>query len=137
MSLYNVIGTYTPSELLSDPIGADIIAVPMKPGNGEVPRGTIVYRDTDGMYVPATEDEAIDDYMLAVLDEAVDTDANTTIAENARAFRAGRLIADKVTLTGGDPVTAAIALTLRKQGIVLNPINGAEGFDNELSAGGA
>lgn len=120
MSMYEVIGTNTPEYLLADPNGADLIAIPCKPGNGKINRGTVMYRGADGMWLPAAAAEAVDTNSLAVLDESVDTDANATIAEDARAFRAGRLIAGKVTLKNGAALTAAIQLTLRKQGIVFD-----------------
>lgn len=132
MSLYSVIGTNNPAYLQADPQGADIIAIPCKPGNGVVNRGTIMYRDTDGMYAPAAAANAVDTKMLVVLDETVDTSANATVAEDARAYRAGRLLADKVTLAAGAAVTADVALVLRKQGIVLDQMVGTAAFDNEV-----
>lgn len=131
MSLYEVIGTNNPEYLLADPNGADVIAIPCTPGNGTVPRGTVMYRGADGMYSPATATDAVDTNSLVVLDESVDTDADASIAEDARAFRAGRLIAGKVTLKDGGALTAAIQLTLRKQGIVFDQMVSTETFDNE------
>lgn len=120
MSMYEVIGTNNPEYLLADPNGADLIAIPCKPGNGKINRGTVMYRGEDGMWLPAGAAEAVDTNSLAVLDESVDTDANTTIAEDARAFRTGRLIAGKVTLKEGAVLTPAVQLALRKQGIVFD-----------------
>lgn len=134
MSLYEVIGTNNPTYLQADPQGADIIAIPCKPGNGVVKRGTIMYRDTDGMYAPAAAADAVDTKMLVVLDETVDTSANATIAEDARAYRAGRLLAGKVMLKNDATVTNTVALVLRKQGIVLNGMADNETFDNEVEA---
>lgn len=133
MSMYEVIGTNNPEYLLADPNGADLIAIPCKPGNGKITRGTIMYRGSDGMYLPATAAEAVDTNDLVVLDENVDTDANASIAEDARAYRAGRLIAGKVTLKDGAELTAAVQLALRKQGIVFDQMVSTETFNNETT----
>ena len=134
MSLYEVIGTNNPEYLLADPNGADLIAIPCKPGNGKINRGTVMYRGADGMWLPASSAEAVDTNMLAVLDESVDTMASATIAEDARAFRAGRLIAGKVTLKDGAELTAAVQLALRKQGIVFDQMVGTGTFTNGTGA---
>lgn len=134
MSLYEVIGTNNPEYLLADPNGADLIAIPCKPGNGKIDRGTVMYRGADGMWLPASAAEAVDTNMLAVLDESVDTTASATVAEDARAFRAGRLIAGKVTLKDGVELTAAVQLALRKQGIVFDQMVGTGTFTNGTGA---
>lgn len=133
MSMYRVIGTNNPDYLLADPNGADPIAIPCKPGNGKINRGTVMYRGADGMWLPAAAAEAVDANSLTVLDETVDTDANVTIAEDARAFRAGRLIAGRVTLKDGTALTADAQLALRKQGIVFDQMVGTETFNNETT----
>ena len=46
--LYSTIGTRTYANLLADPQGADVIAIPCKPGNGEVAAGTVMYREASG-----------------------------------------------------------------------------------------
>lgn len=134
MSMYEVIGTNNPEYLLADPNGADLIAIPCKPGNGKIDRGTVMYRGADGMWLPASAAEAVDTNMLAVLDESVDTTASATVAEDARAFRAGRLIAGKVTLKDGAELTAAVQLALRKQGIVFDQMVGTGTFTNGTGA---
>ena len=134
MSMYEVIGTNNLEYLLADPNGADRIAIPCKPGNGKINRGTVMYRGADGMWLPAAAAEAVDTNSLVVLDESVDTDANATIAEDARAYRAGRLIAGKVTLKDGAALTAAVQLVLRKQGIVFDQMVSTETFNNGTGA---
>jgi hypothetical protein len=109
MSMYEVIGTNNPEYLLADPQGADVIAIPVEPGNGVIARGTVMYRKTTGLYAPAAAGQATVSNYLAVLDESVNSNANMVVAEDARAYRAGRLIAKKVTLAAGAAVTAAIA----------------------------
>ena len=133
MSLYEVIGKNNPEYLLADPSGADKIAIPCKPGNGVITRGTVMYRGTDGMWLPAAAANAVDTNFLAVLDESVDTTANATVAEDAAAYRAGRLIAGKVTLKDGDALTDAVRLALRKQGIVFDQMESTDTFDNDTS----
>jgi len=130
--MYEVIGTNNPSYLLADPQGADKIAIPCKPGNGVIGRGTVMYRGADGMWLPASAAEAVDTNMLAVLDETVDTDQNATIAEDAAAYRAARLIAGKVTLKDGAALTANVQLALRKQGIVFDQMVSTETFTNTV-----
>lgn len=131
MSMYEVIGTNNPEYLLADPQGADVIAIPVEPGNGVVARGTVMYRKTTGLYAPAAAAQATSSNFLAVLDESVDSNANMAVAEDARAYRGGRLIAKKVTLAAGAAVTAAIALILRQQGIVFDQADfSAADFDN-------
>lgn len=118
--MYNVIGTNNPEYLLADPVGAEVIAISMEPGNGIISRGTIVYLKANGMYAPAAAAQADGTKYLAVLDETVNTSADMAVGDVARAYRAGRLIAGKVTLESGADVTAAVALILRKQGITLD-----------------
>ena len=132
MSMYNVIGTNNPEYLLEDPNGADLMAIPCKPGNGVIPRGTVMYRGADGMWLPASASEAVETNQLAVLDETVDTTANPTVAEDARAFRAGRMIAGRVTLKDGAQLNDSIRLALRKQGIVFSPMAGTDTFKNTV-----
>lgn len=130
--MFEVIGRNNPTYLLADPQGADKMAIPCKPGNGVIGRGTVMYRGADGMWLPAAAAEAVDANMLAVLDETVDTDANATIAEDAAAYRAGRLIAGKVTLKDGAALTAEVQLALRKQGIVFDQMVSTETFANKV-----
>ena len=133
MSLYKKIGESNPTYLLSDPQGADKIAIPCKPGNGVVGRGTLMFREDNGMYSPAAAADVVATKSLVVLDETVDTDANATVAEDAAAYRAGRMIAGKVLLKDGSAPNAAAALVLRQQGIVLNQVmDTAPEFNNEV-----
>lgn len=133
MSLYKKIGESNPTYLLSDPQGADKIAIPCKPGNGVVGRGTLMFREDNGMYSPAAAADIVATKSLVVLDETVDTDANANIAEDAAAYRAGRMIAGKVLLKDGSAPNAAAALVLRQQGIVLNHMmDTAPEFNNEV-----
>lgn len=133
MSLFETIGTSNPEYLMSDPQGADMIAIPCEPGNGTVKRGTVMYRKATGMYAPAAAANVISTNSLVVLDESVDTSANATVAEDARAYRAGRLIAGKVTLAADAAVTPDLALILRQQGIVLDQMEGTAEFNNSTA----
>ena len=132
MSPYSVIGKSTPGSLLADPQGADMIAIPCTPGNGIVKRGTVMYREDSGMYAPATSAECVTTKYLAVLDETVDTSADAKVAEDARAYRAGRMLHGKVTLKNDAKLDAAAILVLRKQGITFGQMTDtAEEFKNE------
>ena len=133
MSLYQVIGTHTPDWLLADPQGGEAIAIPCTPGKGTVKRGTVMFREANGMYSPAAAADAVDGKYLVILNEDVDTNANATIAEDASAYRAGRFIEGRVTLASNAALTDAIKLTLRKQGIVFVQKDGTTTFNNEVS----
>lgn len=132
MSLYKNIGTKTYKALLADPIGADPIAIPCVPGNGTITAGTVMYATENGMYAPAAVENAVDTNSLVVLAEDADTDAEENVAATATAFRAGRLVAENVTLKDGAPLTETVKLTLRKQNIVLSPIVGGGTFENAI-----
>lgn len=131
MSMYEVIGVNNPEYLLADPQGADEIAIPCEPGNGTVKRGTVMYRKDTGMYAPAESANIVSTNQLVVLDETVDTDANTEIAEDAKAFRAGRLIYGKVFLKNDAALTAAHVVALRLQGIYFDQMDTADEFNNK------
>ena len=131
MSMYEVIGVNNPEYLLADPQGADVIAIPCEPGNGTVKRGTVMYRKESGMYAPAAAANVVATNMLVVVDETVDTDANATIAEDAKAYRAARLIYGKVTLTNDAALTADQLVVLRGRGIVFDQMDTATEFDNK------
>ena len=122
MSMYESIGSWEPEYLLEDPRGAEKIAIPCEPGNGELKPGTVMYRTSSGMYKPATTSELSTSYNLVILAEPVNTDANLTIAEDAVAYRSGRFITGKIILAGGGTITAAYALVLRLMNIVTQPM---------------
>jgi len=124
--MYGKIGENKPEYLLADPQDADMIAVPLKPKQGVVPRGMIAYRTATGQYAAAEEDDVTEENSLVVIDERVDTDLEATIAENARAFRAARLVRERVILKDADTLTREAELILRKQGLVFEPIHSAE-----------
>lgn len=131
--LYGVAGTRNYANLLADPQGADVIAINCKPGNGEIPRGTIMYRDSDGLYVPAASGQISTSYMLVVLNETVDTGASVgagAVAEVAAAYRAGRFIDGAVVLASNGTVTEAHKVVLNLMGIVFDRKEGGDAFDN-------
>lgn len=129
--MYSVIGKKEFSYLLADPQGADVIAIPCEPGNGVIKRGTVMVRKDTGMWTPAAAADVAETKMLCVIDEEVDTTQNAKVAEDARAYRAGRLIYGKVTLAAGAALTAANLLVLRKQGLVFDRMEETGTFDNE------
>lgn len=137
MNLYETIGTSNPSYLLASPTGADVITVPMEPGNGTVKRGTIVYCKSTGFWAAAAAENAVAANQLAVLDETVDTTGQVgtekTVAENARVYRAGHFVQGKVTLKNDAAITAAVEVTLRTQGIVFDQMVPGTSFDNSTA----
>ena len=76
----------------------------------------------------AIEAAGIDPAEIGLL---IDTTQNAKVAEDARAYRAGRLIYGKVTLAAGAALTAANLLVLRKQGLVFDRMEETGTFDNE------
>lgn len=136
--LYGKIGESNPEYLLADPQGAERIGVPCTPGKGVVKRGTVMYREDNGMYSPAASANVVNTNMLVVLDEEVDTgeapaSGATAVAENGSAFRAGRFIDGKVFLTGDAALTAAHKVILRQQGILFSPMESTATFKNTVS----
>lgn len=134
MSMYKTIGTYTPQELLASPVGADPINIACTPGKGVVPMGTVMFRESNGMYSPAAAAQAVGTNQLVILAEEIDTDAHATIAQDAAAYRGGKLIRSKVQLAANAAITAAAELVLRQQGLVLSPMAGEGTFNNDTSA---
>jgi hypothetical protein len=129
--MYKKIGEYKPDYLLADPNGADVITVPIEPGNGTIKRGTVLYRKSNGMYAPAASANVAATNYLVVLDEEINSNADLVVAEDAKAYRAGRLIAGKVKLASDADLTAANVVVLRQQGLVLDQTAElAPGFDN-------
>ena len=140
-SLYDVVGTSTYTNLLADPQGADVFAIPCEPGNGELPRGLLVYRKASGFWAPAGTSQISTSYQLAVLNEDIDTGntiENGTVAEDAAAYRAGCFIDGTVKYdNSGTPtaVTEAHKVVLRLMGIVFDKKADANAtFDNGVYA---
>ena len=134
MNLYNVIGTSTMDNLLADPQGADVIAIPVEPGNGALMRGQIMYRTSLGLYKPASTSEIGSSQDLVILKNDVDTgDAATSgaVAEDVAAYRAGHFIEGKVIVAGNGKLTAGHRLFLRRLGIVFDVTDNAGAFHNE------
>lgn len=131
--LYSVIGISENDQLLADPQGADVISVPVEPGNGDIKRGTILYRKASGLWAPAASAAVATTNMLVVLKEDVASGASVvegSVAEDAAVYRAGRFISGKVTLANDGTVTDAHKVVLRKQGIVFDQMDGTSTFDN-------
>lgn len=136
--LYGVIGTSEYTNLLADPQGADAIAIPCEPGNGEVPVGTVMYRKASGLWAPAAAAQIVNTNQLVVLKEAVATgnapaSGETAVAENATAYRAGRFIDGVVKLTAGEALTDAHKVILRLQNIVFVQKESTNTFTNTVT----
>ena len=134
-SLYETIGTRTYTNLLADPQGADVIAIPCKPGNGTVAAGTVMYREASGLYSPAAAANITAANQLVVLKAAVDTGSapgsgETATAEDAAAFRAGCFVDGTVKLAAGAALTAEHKAVLRGQNIVFDKAESTETFNN-------
>ncbi len=136
--LYSIIGTSEYANLLADPQGADPIAIPCEPGNGDVPVGTIMYRKASGLWAPAAAAQIVNTNPLAVLKETVATGSapasgDTAVAENATAYRAGRFIDGAVKLAAGANLTDAHKIILRMQNIVFDKKEGTGTFTNTVT----
>ncbi len=133
--LYSKIGEKGYSNLLADPQGADVFAIPCEPGNGSIPRGTVMYRKSSGLWAPAAAAQVTASNMLAVLNE--DIEAGTApasgavaVAEDAAAYRAGCFVDGCVKLAAGAALTAAQKVILRQQGSVFDKMESTGTFDN-------
>ena len=116
--LYDTIGTSTPDQILAK-VDADPIAVNLLPGQGEMKRGTILYKDGNGFYLPAASGQISTSYDLVVLGETVDTgNDGTAIAEVAQAYRSGTFIDGRIKLASDADVTEAHKVVLRLQNIL-------------------
>lgn len=136
--LYGVIGTSNTVNLLADPQGADKIAIPCEPGNGDIPAGTLMYRKASGLWAPAASAQVVNTNQLAVLKEAVASGAapasgETAVAEDGLAYRAGCFIDGAVTLTAGAALTDAHKVILRQQGIVFDKKESTTTFTNTVT----
>lgn len=134
--LYEVIGVMTYAQLLADPQGADVIAIPCEPGNGEIARGTVMYRKASGMYAPAESTDVTTSNMLVVINEDIDTGSEIeagSVAEDAAAYRAGRFVDGAVKLKAGAALSAANKVVLRLQNIVFDQTDSAEAFNNGMA----
>lgn len=121
--LYDTIGNSTYDQLLAK-VEADPIAINLLPGQGEIKRGTLLYKNSNGFYAKAGTSQISTNYDLVVLNETIDTgNDGTAVAEVAAAYREGTFISGKVkydnsgTLT---PVTDAHKVVLRLFGIKFN-----------------
>lgn len=131
--LYGVIGSRSYANLLADPQGADVIAIPCEPGNGEIKAGTVMYRKSTGLYAPAENGQISTSYQLVVLKEDVDTGVTVpagAVAEDAAAYRAGCFIDGAVVLKNNGTVTDAHKVVLRLEGIVFDKKEATGTFDN-------
>lgn len=136
--LYEVIGTRNYDQLLADPQGADVIAIPCKPGNGTVKRGTVMYREASGLYSPAASAQIVSTNQLVVLNEDVDTGSapasgETAVAKDAAAYRAGRFVSGRVKLAADAALTDAHKVILRLQNIVFDQMESTTTFDNTVT----
>lgn len=136
--IYNVIGTSEYDQLLADPQGADVITIPCEPGNGEIKRGTVMYRKASGLWAPAASAQVVNTNMLAVINETVATGSapasgTTVTAEDAAAYRAGIFIEGRVKLTANAALSDANKVVLRQQGIVFDRKESTGTFNNTVT----
>jgi len=131
--LYDVVGEKTYTNLLADPQGADVIAISCEPGNGDIPAGTVMYRKPSGLYAPAASAQITASYMLVVLGEDVSTGETIlpgAVAEDAKAYRAGRFVDGAVVLANNASITQAHKVVLRTEGIVFDVKEGSGTIEN-------
>lgn len=131
-TIYNVIGSKDYKNLLADPKGFEGITVPVYPNASALAAGTLLYRNSGGLWEPIASANISDNTELAVLMEDLPINA-TAVATDATAARAGIFIDGVVKESGGNAPTAAQKLILRKQGIVFKPDVNATPFANSYS----
>lgn len=136
--IFGVVGTSTPDQLLHDPLSADKIVVPVEPGSGTVKRGTIVYRKESGLWAPAASANIVTSNEFAILKETIvvgDTpdEGETTVAEDAIAYRSGIFINGRVTLASDGTVTEAHKIVLLRQGIKFDHKAETASFENSVT----
>lgn len=135
--LFETIGMTEKSNLLSDPVGAEKIVVPIEPGSGTINRGTIVYRKDTGLWAPAAASNIVITNVFAVLDETVisaaATDEESKVAEDALAYRSGNFINGSVTLAEDAVVTEAHKAVLIRQGIKFDHKTETASFENSVN----
>lgn len=127
-NLFGTIGRKDPRYLLASNYDANAIAVSVEPGHGVIPSGAVLYRKSDSvLYAPAATANIVTTNNLVVLRDDVDSDASATVAVAAAAYRRATFIAGKVLVFDGstsyEPITAAHAIVLRKQGLELSPMD--------------
>lgn len=131
-TIFNVIGSKSYKNLLADPKGADLITVPVYPNAAAIPAGTLLTRNSAGLWTPIASGNIADNVELAVLMEDLPINS-TAVATDATAARAGCFIDGAVKESGGNAPTAAQKLILRKQGIVFKPDTTATPFANSYT----
>lgn len=128
-NMYNKIAESNTQYLLASPLGAIAIGVHLKPEQGVVERGTIMYRNASGMFEKAAPAQIVSTNYLVVLNETVDTADSATIAAAAPAYIAGVFFRNAVKLASGT-LSAANELVLRTQGITFDVMVGDATVNN-------
>ncbi len=131
-TIFNVIGSKTYKNLLADPKGADLITVPVYPNAAALAAGSLLTRNSAGLWEPIASANIADNVELVVLMEDLPINS-TAVATDATAARAGCFIDGVVLESGGSAPTAAQKLILRKQGIVFKPDVTADPFANSYT----
>ena len=131
-TIFNTIGSKTYKNLLADPKGYDAIIVPVYPNATALAAGTLLTRNSAGLWEPIASASIADNVELVVLMEDIPVN-DTAIATDAAAARAGCFIDGVVKESAGNVPTAAQKLILRKQGIVFKPDVSAGAFANSYT----
>lgn len=136
--IYSTIGTRSYAALLADPQGADAITIPCEPGNGDVVRGTVMYRKASGLWAPAASAQVSTSNALAVIDEDVATGSApasgaVAVAEEVKAYRAGIFVDGAVVLAAKAALSDANKVVLRLQNIVFDQKESTATFTNTVT----
>lgn len=117
--------------MLVSPAHTDKTAVILKPGCGYLRRGTVLYRDTGGMYAPAREDMIMPGRTFMILDEDADTGSRITPNTSGRAaavWRSGTFTDEMLFVRPGEFETVYYT---DENGNVLLDENGTELTEEE------
>lgn len=137
-NLFSTVDTFDAKELLAE-AGGTLQTIVLKPGSGDVKRGTVLVRDSDGFYGPAAASAVTASAMMAVLCEDKST-GDTASGEGivANAYTKGVFLKNKLLLASSADVTLAVLAVLNNAGIETRQsiaANGAlEQFDNTVAA---
>lgn len=133
--MFSNVGAVSFDKFLANPVGAVIVGLPLKPGQGVLEIGTVIYKPTtavQGFWLAATTSELTSSYNLAILGETVDTDAEPAASEDARCLISGQVIRSAVKLASGSALTAGAELAMKHCGILLTADADGTIFDNGM-----
>lgn len=138
-NLFEKVGQFDYKELLAEAEGT-LQAVVLKPGGGDIARGTVLVRDEEGFYAPAAAAAIAPTAMMAVLSQDASTgDAASGEGIPATAYTKGVFLRGKLKLASDEEMTLAALAVLNNVGIETRQSIASTGemelFENTVSPG--